>query len=117
MTSSILPEEGIPAPPKRPSLLMRWRLAIQQCNVPDIEHADFISRWLVIVRACVFTMTLTSGIIGTLLAVELGGSFGWSQLGYALLAIIGLLAAHATNNLVNDYVDTRRGVDLSLIHI
>ena len=111
MTSSILPEEGIPAPPKRPSLLMRWRLAIQQCNVPDMEHADFISRWLVIARACVFTMTLTSGIIGALLAAELGGTFGWAQLGYALLAIIGLLAAHATNNLVNDYIDTRRGVD------
>jgi 1,4-dihydroxy-2-naphthoate octaprenyltransferase len=56
-------------------------------------------------------MTLTSGVIGALLAAELGGHFGWRELGFALLAIIGLLAAHATNNLINDYVDTRRGVD------
>ncbi len=111
MPDSILPEEGFPAPPEHLSLLGRWRIALQQCNVPDIQHADFISRWLVIARACVFSMTLTSGIIGALLAVELGEHFGWSELGYALLAIVGLLAAHATNNLINDYVDTRRGVD------
>ena len=111
MADSFLPEEGIPAPPENLSMLGRWRSAIQRCNVPDIAHADFIARWLVIIRACVFSMTLTSGIIGALLAAELGGKFGWTEAWYALLAIIGLLAAHATNNLVNDYVDTRRGVD------
>ena len=111
MADSILPEEGIPAPPEHLSLLGRWRVAVQRCNAPDIAHADFITRWLVIARACVFSMTLTSGIIGALLAAELGGHFGWRELGFALLAIIGLLAAHATNNLINDYVDTRRGVD------
>ena len=111
MANSILPEEGIPAPPENLSMLGRWRSAIQRCNVPDIAHADFIARWLVIVRACVFSMTLTSGIIGALLAAELGSKFGWHEAWYAFLAIVGLLAAHATNNLINDYVDTRRGVD------
>jgi len=111
MTKSVLPDEGIPAVPENLSILARWRLAIQQCNAPDIHQADFITRWLVIARACVFSMTLTSGIIGALLAAELDGHFGWRQLGFALLAIIGLVAAHATNNLINDYVDTRRGVD------
>ncbi len=111
MADSILPEEGIPAPPEHLSLPGRWRVAVQRCNAPDIANADFITRWLVIARACVFSMTLTSGIIGALLAAELGGHFGWRELGFALLAIIGLLAAHATNNLINDYVDTRRGVD------
>ena len=98
-------------PTEKLSLLARWRVAIQQCNVPDIQHADFVSRWLVIMRACVFSMTLTSGVIGALLAAEMGAHFGWAEFGYALLAIVGLLAAHGTNNLVNDYVDTRRGVD------
>ncbi len=110
MADSILPQEGFPAPPEHLSLLGRWRIAVQQCNVPHIHQADFISRWLVIVRACVFSMTLTSGIIGALLAAAYH-HFGWKELGYALLAILGLLAAHATNNLVNDYIDTRRGVD------
>ena len=111
MTDTILPEEGFPTPPSDLSLLGRWRIAIQQCNVPDIHHADFIARWLVIIRACVLPMTLTAGMIGALLAAELGDHFGWQELGLAFLAIIGLLAAHATNNLINDYVDTRRGVD------
>ena len=111
MADSILPEEGIPATPQNLSLWGRWRVAVQQCNAPDIHQADFLTRWLVISRACVFSMTLTSGIIGVLLAVAMNGTFGWRQAGYALLAVAGLLAAHATNNLVNDYVDTRRGVD------
>jgi len=111
MTDSILPEEGLPAPSANLSMFGRWRVAVQKCNAPDIHNADFITRWLVIARACVFSMTLTSGIIGALLALEFGDHFGWRQLVYALLAIIGLLAAHATNNLINDYVDTRRGVD------
>jgi len=97
--------------PQQLPLLARWRVAIQQCNAPNIHHTDFITRWLVIARACVFSMTLTSGVIGALLAAELSGHFGWREFGFALLAIIGLLAAHAANNLVNDWVDTRRGVD------
>ncbi len=111
MSESILPQKDTPVPSERLSIFARWRVAVQQCNAPDIHHADFITRWLVIARACVFSMTLTSGIIGALLAAELGGHFGWREFGLALLAIIGLLAAHATNNLINDWVDTRRGVD------
>ncbi len=111
MTDSILPEGGVPAPPDDLSVLGRWRMTVQQCNVPDIHHADFVTRWLVITRACVFSMTITSGVIGTLLAAEFGEHFGWREFGLALLAVVGLLAAHATNNLINDYVDTRRGVD------
>ncbi len=111
MSESISPEENIAASSQPLSIFARWRVALQQCNAPDIHHADFITRWLVIARACVFSMTLTSGVIGALLAAELGGRFGWREFGFALLAIIGLLAAHATNNLINDWVDTRRGVD------
>jgi len=111
MTKAAIPEEGVSDAPANLPILARWRVAVQQCNAPDIHHADFITRWLVIARACVFSMTLTSGVIGALLAAELGGHFGWRELGFALLAIIGLLAAHATNNLINDWVDTRRGVD------
>ena len=106
MSSNQSPLSSLPR-----SLFARWQMAVQQCNVPHVDQADFITRWLVIARACVFSMTLTSGVIGALLAAELGGRFGWRELGLALLTIAGLLAAHAVNNLVNDYIDTRRGVD------
>lgn len=94
-------------------LLKRWQIAIDTCNCPDIHHADTLTRWLVISRACVFSMTLTSGVIGVLLAAGIG-AFAEDTLFkafLALLCVIGLVTAHATNNLVNDWTDVRRGVD------
>ena len=55
-------------------LLKRWAIALDTCNCPDVLEADFMSRWLVISRACVFSMTYTSGFIGVLLALVLLGS-------------------------------------------
>jgi len=94
-------------------LLRRWQIAMDTCNYPDIHHTDTITRWLVIARACVFSMTITSGLIGVLIALEMG-AFAENTLArivYAALSVIGLIAAHATNNLVNDWTDVRRGVD------
>lgn len=94
-------------------LLKRWQIAIDTCNCPDIHHADTLTRWLVISRACVFSMTFTSGLIGVLLAAGIG-AFAEDTLFkvfLALLCVVGLVAAHATNNLVNDWTDVRRGVD------
>src|SRR5262249_58690324 len=64
-------------------------------------------------RAAVFSMTVTSGLIGGLLAV------GAQQLnhevtvnwGYLLLAVFGLVVAHASNNMINDYFDLEGGMD------
>lgn len=94
-------------------LLRRWQIALDTCNYPDVHHADVLTRWLVIARACVFSMTITSGVIGVLLALGMGAfaEDTLARIGYALLAVIGLIAAHATNNLVNDWTDVRRGVD------
>ena len=94
-------------------LLRRWQIALDTCNYPDVHHADTVTRWLVIARACVFSMTITSGLIGVLIALGMG-AFAENTLArivYAALAVIGLTAAHATNNLVNDWTDVRRGVD------
>lgn len=98
--------QGIP-------LLRRWKIALDTCNCPEVLEADFVSRWLVISRACVFSMTFTSGFIGVLLALEAGvfkGNVLQSAL-IALLCLIGLLAAHASNNLINDWTDVQKGVD------
>ena len=88
-------------------MFKRWAMAINGCNVPEIDKADFITRWLVIIRACVFSMTFTSGLIGVLLAAEIG-KINWF---YAALSVFGLLLAHAANNVINDYADVKSGVD------
>lgn len=75
--------------------------------MPEVRSADPISRWLVISRACVVSMTLSSGLIGVLLALE-KGAVSWTA---AVLCTVGLLAAHLSNNMLNDWTDTRRGVD------
>ena len=94
-------------------LLRRWQIALDTCNYPDVHHTDVLTRWLVIARACVFSMTFMSGMIGVLLALEMGAfaENTLARIGYALLAMIGLVAAHASNNMLNDWSDVRRGVD------
>jgi 1,4-dihydroxy-2-naphthoate octaprenyltransferase len=94
-------------------LVKRWATAVNTCNCPDIHHADGFTRWLVISRACVFSMTFTSGFIGVLLAAYQGAFVENTlfKLFLAFLSVIGIVFAHATNNLVNDWTDTRRGVD------
>jgi 1,4-dihydroxy-2-naphthoate octaprenyltransferase len=89
------------------ALLKRWTMVLNGCNVPQVETADAVTRWLVISRACVFSMTFTSAMIGVLLASADGAFNAW----LAFLSLIGLIAAHAVNNLVNDWTDVRRGVD------
>lgn len=68
---------------------------------------DFVSRWLIATRAAVLVITLiASGIAGLLSAKD--GRFDlllWS------LVTLGLLAAHATNNLLNDLTDHFKGAD------
>ena len=39
---------------------------------------------------------------------------GYFHLGYAVLAFVGLLLAHISVNLLNDYFDYRSGVDLEV---
>ena len=68
---------------------------------------DVISRWLIATRAAVLIMTFISAAIAGLLAA-LAGQF---DLGKWALVAVGLVFAHATNNLLNDRSDFMRGVD------
>ena len=88
-------------------LLTRWKMVLDGCNIPQIEIADGVTRWLVISRACVFSMSLTSGLIGLLVAAE-QGTVNWLL---GLLAVLGVVIAHASNNILNDWGDVRQGVD------
>lgn len=87
-----------------------WLKAIQ--IIPRLERGewqklDLVSRWLVATRAAVLLMTFISAAIAGLLALR-SGQF---DLGRWLLLVVGLIFAHATNNLLNDYTDYKRGVD------
>ncbi|TMA79320.1 MAG: prenyltransferase [Deltaproteobacteria bacterium] len=91
------------------SLLDTWRKIIASGNIPAGRRIDAVSRWLLITRACVFSMTLTSGLIGGLLAAASAQQPRW---GLFALALLGLVVAHAANNMINDYFDTTEGVDV-----
>jgi 1,4-dihydroxy-2-naphthoate octaprenyltransferase len=64
-------------------------------------------RWLIVTRAGVLVMTLTSALLAGLLAWQ-HPDFDPVSFGVCLL---GLLLAHAASNLLNDLTDYRRGVD------
>jgi 1,4-dihydroxy-2-naphthoate octaprenyltransferase len=87
-----------------------WRKALQvipHVSKDEWNHLDVISRWLISTRAAVLIMTFISAAIGGIFAFQLG-KFNFI---YWLLATFGLIMAHATNNLLNDYTDYIRGVD------
>lgn len=87
-----------------------WRKALQvipRIDKAEWESLDVISKWLISTRAAVLIMTFLSAAIAGILAIQ-DGSFNF---GRWLLLTLGLVMAHATNNLLNDYTDYRRGVD------
>jgi len=90
--------------PTRP--LEAWRIVMSTCNAPA-GASDVVTRWLVLTRACVQPMTLTSAAIAGLLAVRAPGFSVW----LFALAALGIVLAHAANNLVNDIFDESLGAD------
>jgi 1,4-dihydroxy-2-naphthoate octaprenyltransferase len=80
---------------------------IPRISTDEWKQLDVISKWLISTRAAVLIMTFISASIAGLLAV-LAGKFDFVPW---LLMTIGLVLAHATNNLLNDYTDYVRGVD------
>lgn len=91
---------------RRRGLLWRWGFVFRTCNPPP-GKVDVVSKWLVLVRACVFPLTVTSAAIGGLLAVGRPGFDPW----LFALAAFGLLLAHAANNLMNDLGDLGSSID------
>jgi len=87
-----------------------WFQALR--TIPRVSEAewkklDLIAKWLISTRSAVFIMTAFSAMIGGMLAYR-DGNFSW---GLFLASMFGLIFAHASNNLINDYVDYRRGID------
>lgn len=90
--------------------LQMWKEILDNGNLPgkiNVKKLDFVSRWLLATRACVFSMTITSVFVGALIA----GADGRVNIGYTLLVLLALTMAHASNNLINDYYDYKLGTD------
>lgn len=87
-----------------------WKKAlnvIPEVSKPEWDQLDVISKWLISTRAAVLIMTFISAALAGLFAWR-DGSF--SFLPWLALAL-GLIMAHAANNIFNDYTDFVRGVD------
>ncbi|MBE9525244.1 MAG: prenyltransferase [Chloroflexi bacterium] len=87
-----------------------WRKALQiipRISKKEWEELDIISKWLIASRAAVLVMTFLSAALAGVFAYQ-ADKF---DLGLWMLVTFGLLFAHATNNLLNDYTDFVRGVD------
>lgn len=87
-----------------------WRKALQvipRISKEEWEQLDIISKWMISSRAAVLIMTFISASIAGILALRDGGF----HFGRWLLLTLGLIMAHATNNLLNDFTDYTRGVD------
>lgn len=87
-----------------------WRKALNV--IPDVskdnwDKLDVISRWLISTRAAVLIMTFISAALAGLFALR-DQSFQFLPW---LALTFGLIMAHASNNLFNDFTDFVRGVD------
>ena len=71
------------------------------------DELDIIARWLIATRAAVLVMTFIPCAMAGLLAYRDGA---FQPLLWALTTV-GLLMAHATNNILNDLIDYASGVD------
>jgi 1,4-dihydroxy-2-naphthoate octaprenyltransferase len=87
-----------------------WKKAlniIPNVSKEEWDQLDIISKWLISTRAAVLVMTFISAALAGLFAWRVG-SFSF----VAWLALtLGLILAHASNNIFNDYTDFVRGVD------
>jgi 1,4-dihydroxy-2-naphthoate octaprenyltransferase len=93
--------------------LVMWGRAVR--DIPRLTREewgelDVVARWLIATRSAVLILTIVSSSIGGLLALRAGlvdtrGALLWG------LSTLGLMLAHATNNLLNDLTDHLTGAD------
>ena len=90
-----------------PSMWLKALQVIPHVSNDEWKKLDVISKWLISTRAAVLIMTFLSGAFAGIFAFR-DGKF--DLLKWVLLTF-GLIFSHATNNLLNDYTDYKRGVD------
>ena len=80
---------------------------IPRISKEEWQSLDIVSQWLIATRSAVFIMTAIAGIIGGLMAWYDGTFLPWNF----VAALIGIVFAHASNNLINDLIDSKKGID------
>ena len=70
-----------------------------------------LKRWLLVIRAPFLPLSVVLAFLGTCIAWY-DGAF---HLGYALLAFFGLLLAHISVDVLNEYFDYKSGIDLETV--
>jgi 1,4-dihydroxy-2-naphthoate octaprenyltransferase len=88
----------------------RYLELLRTCNCEAADTLTGAALWWMAVRPCVFPMTAIAVLIGILLAAT-AGPLTLAQMGLAIVVFVGAIAAHAGNNLLNDYIDVREGID------
>ncbi|HEV8229338.1 MAG TPA: prenyltransferase [Candidatus Limnocylindria bacterium] len=89
------------------AMWIRALRVIPRIDLAEWRRLDLVSRWLIASRGAVLVITFISCGIAGLFAARDGAFDPWL---WSLLTL-GLLLAHATNNLVNDLTDHLKGVD------
>lgn len=87
-----------------------WQKAlnvIPEVSKEEWEQLDLVSRWLISTRAAVLIMTFLSAALAGIFALR-DGAFQFLPW---LILTLGLILAHASNNIFNDFTDYVRGVD------
>jgi 1,4-dihydroxy-2-naphthoate polyprenyltransferase len=90
--------------------ISNWSRASQgilRLSRPEWDQLDWVTKWLVSTRAAVLIMTFLSAALAGIFAWR-DGSFIWWKW---ILLTLGLVLAHATNNILNDITDYKKGVD------
>ena len=87
-----------------------WKKALNV--IPDVskdewDQLDVVSKWLISTRAAVLVMTFISAALAGLFALR---DQAFQFLPWLALTL-GLILAHASNNIFNDFTDYVRGVD------
>ncbi len=67
-----------------------------------------LKKWLLVIRSPFLALSVVLAFLGTTIAWY----DGYFHLGHALLAFLGLLLAHISVNVLNEYFDYRSGLDL-----
>jgi 1,4-dihydroxy-2-naphthoate octaprenyltransferase len=89
-------------------VLSNEKEVLAAANVSSEKILDPISIWLIITQTTLFSMTLTSGLIGGLFAIPRIKKPDWLNFG---LAVVGLILTHAANHMTNDDFDSESGLD------
>ena len=93
------------------SLWMRWQAIHRTANPLPGAPLDTVSKWMLITRSYVFEMNIYAGMVGILLALQFVVETTTLMYYEGAIIIVGLILAHAANNMMNDFFDTLHGVD------